>query len=82
LKKHINDLSVPTALASLMGQAFLANCSPQIMLFTINLDENYVNEKRITKSLVSSLQLGGIFWPKSIAPQSNSFVTDIYPTLS
>jgi hypothetical protein len=55
LKKHINNLSIPkalaslmgqalpTALASLMGQAFLINCSPQVILLAINLNENFID---------------------------------------
>jgi len=49
LKKHINDLTI------------LIDGSPQITLFTINLDENLINEKCVTVSLMFSTQPGSIF---------------------
>ncbi len=69
LEKYINNLTI------------LVNRSPEVMLFTINLDENLINEKCITISPMIFLQPGSIFWTKSIAPQSDRFVTDIYPAL-
>ena len=53
-----------------------------IVLFTINLDENFINEKGITKSPMFSLQSSSIFWAKSNAPQSDRLVCDIYTALS
>jgi hypothetical protein len=42
LKEYINDFSI------------LIHSAPEIMLFTVNLDKNLINEKRITVSLMSS----------------------------
>jgi hypothetical protein len=80
LKIHINNFSVPTALASakalasLMGQAFLINRSPQVMLLTINLDENFIDKEGIAiaeiESVVKPYSVLNNFWEKSI-----SFVT-------
>ena len=42
LKKHINDFTI------------LINGSPEITLFTFNLDENLINEKCVTVSLMFS----------------------------
>jgi hypothetical protein len=44
LKIHINNLTIPKALAALMGQALLVNCSPQIMLLTIYFDEDFIEK--------------------------------------
>jgi hypothetical protein len=49
LEKHINNFTI------------LINRSPEVMLFTINPDENLVNEKCITISPVFPLQPIGIF---------------------
>ena len=64
-----------------MGQAFLINSPPEVMLFTINLDKNLINEESIAKATMFSLQLSRVFRAKSIAPQSNRLVGNIYPTL-
>jgi len=70
LEKHINNFTI------------LINRSPEVMLFTINPDENLINEKCISISLVPSLQSGRIFWTKFNTPQSDRLVSDIYPSLS
>ena len=70
LEKHINNFAV------------LINCSPEVMLLTVDLYENFVDEKCIAISPVFSLQPSGIFGAKLIAPQANCFVTDIYTALS
>jgi hypothetical protein len=44
LKIHINNLTIPKALAALMGQALLVNCSPQILLLTIYFDEDFIEK--------------------------------------
>jgi hypothetical protein len=41
-----------------MGQAFLVNRSPKLMLFTINPDENLINKKCITISLMFFSSIG------------------------
>lgn len=56
LEKHINNFTI------------FINRSPEIMLLTLNPDENFINEKCIAITLVFSLQPIGIFWAKSIAP--------------
>ena len=55
LEKHINNFTIPKALASLMGQAFLINRSPEVMLFTINLDENFIDKEGIAIATMFSL---------------------------
>jgi hypothetical protein len=57
LKKHINNLSIPTALASLMGQAFLVYCSPEVMLLTIQDRMPSYYLYRVNMKLVSPDQL-------------------------
>jgi len=49
LEKHINNFTI------------LINCSPKVMLFTINPDEYLIDEKCIAISPVFSLQPVGIF---------------------
>jgi hypothetical protein len=44
LKIHINKLTIPKALTSFMGQALLVNRSPQVMLFTIDLHEHFIEK--------------------------------------
>jgi hypothetical protein len=94
LEVYVNDFTIPKALASakafaslmgwtpLMGQAFLVNRSSKVMLFTIYPDENPINKRRITISLMFFLESGSIFWAKFNTPQSDRFVTDVYPALS
>jgi hypothetical protein len=41
-----------------LGQAFLVNRSPKLMLFTINPDENLINKKCITISLMFFSSIG------------------------
>jgi hypothetical protein len=81
LEKHINNFAVPKSFTSLTGQAFLINCSPEVMLLTIDLYENFVDEKCIAISPVFSLQPSGIFGAKLIAPQSDRLVGNIYSAL-
>jgi hypothetical protein len=33
--------------APLMGQAFLINCSPPVMLYAINLDESFIDKEGV-----------------------------------
>ena len=70
LEKNINNFTI------------LINCSPEVMLFTFNPDENLINEECIAISLVPSLQTGRIFWTKLNTPQSDRLVGDIYLALS
>jgi len=48
LEVYINDITMPTAFTPLMGQAFLINRSPKVVLFAINLDENFIDKESIT----------------------------------
>jgi len=50
LKKHIDNFTIPKALASLAGQAFLINRSPEVLLFTINSNENFIDEEYVAIS--------------------------------
>jgi hypothetical protein len=50
--------ALPKALAPLLGQAFLVNRSPKLMLFTIYPDENLINKKCITISLMFFSSIG------------------------
>ena len=70
LKKYINNFTI------------LINRSPELMLLIIYPDENLINEKCIAISPVLFLQSIGKFRAKSIAPQSDRFVGNIYSTLS
>jgi hypothetical protein len=56
LQKHIDHFTIPKALATLMGQALLIHGSPQIMLFTIYFDENFIDVESIAIASVLSFQ--------------------------
>jgi len=65
LQKHIDHLSV------------LIHGSPQVLLPALDLHEHFVDEKSISKSLMSTLQALDIFGPKLVAPQSNRLIAHI-----
>ena len=52
------------------------------MLFTIDLHENFIDEKCVAVSLVLSLQASGVFGSKLDTPESNGFVGDRDATFS
>jgi hypothetical protein len=62
---------MPTTLASLMGQAFLINRSPEVMLITINLDENFIDKEGIAIATMFSLLPGSVFWTKLLPVSLN-----------
>jgi len=55
LKEDIYDISI------------LINGSPQIMLYTVDLDEYFINKECVTESPAFSLQSFGIFRPELVA---------------
>ena len=45
-------------------------------MLAADLHENFINEKRIAETLMSTLQTLGILRSKLVAPQANRFITD------
>ena len=60
LEKYINHFTIPKALAALMGQALLVDGCPQIVLFSINFDEDFIDVECVAITSVLSLQSSGI----------------------
>ncbi len=63
LQEHIDHLSV------------LISSSPQKLLLAADLDEDFINEKRIAETLVPTLQPPSILRPKFVTPQPDGFIT-------
>jgi len=59
LKKYINNFAI------------LIYGSPKITLLTVDLDENLINEKYVSLTLVLSAQPGSIFRAEFVTPQSD-----------
>ena len=70
LQKDFDDFSV------------LIDSSPQIVLYTIDLHEDFIDIKGITKTLVSAFQTSSILGPELVTPQPDRFITDVDATLS
>jgi len=70
LQKHIDHLAI------------LVNCSPQILLPTLDLHEDFIDEKCIPIALVPAPQSPGILGSRFVAPQTNSFIANDNPSLS
>ena len=76
-----------SAITSLLQQyihhiTILIYSAPQILLFAINFDENFINEEGITEAILLLFQLSGISRTKLVAPQTNRLVTDDNPSFS
>ena len=48
---------------------------------TVDLNEYFIYEKRITESFALFLQTVCVFKPELVAPKSDGFVTDCYASL-
>ncbi len=62
LQNHIDDLSVRI------------NSSPQVLLLILDFHEHFVDEKCISKSLMSTLQGFDVFESKLVTPQTNRLI--------
>ena len=51
-----------------MGQAFLVDSSPKVVLLTVDLYEDFIDIEWIAVSLMSALQSAGISMAKLDAP--------------
>jgi hypothetical protein len=75
-KKTLGSRTVPSGLQKHIDHFIIrVNRSPQVLLLAPDLDEDFVNEKCIAKTLVPTLQALGIFGSKLIKPQTNGFIT-------
>jgi hypothetical protein len=70
LQKHIDHLSV------------LINSSPQVPLLAANLHEDFINEKRIAETLVTTLQSRRIPGSKLVTPQANRLIAHLNTSFS
>ena len=67
LQKHIHNFTI------------LINRTPQILLSTVNLDENFIDIESVPKAVVFSPQAPSISRSKFYAPQADRFVSDPDP---
>ncbi len=75
LNQYIENISVPTAFASLMGQAFLIYGAPIVQSLTLDRhDVNIIHVPRITKCAAAFLDLSSISGAKFDTPTTNSFI--------
>ncbi len=65
---NANNFAIPKALASLMGQAFLVNGSPQVVLLTINLHKDFINVEGVAVALMFSHEPPGVSGSRFDAP--------------
>jgi hypothetical protein len=63
LQKHVDDFTV------------LINRTPQIVLFTLYFDEDFIQMECITVSLMVPSQSTGELWSELVAPEPNGFIT-------
>ncbi|MFT7176233.1 MAG: hypothetical protein ACJAUG_002238 [Halioglobus sp.] len=56
LQIHIDHLTIPKVLATLMGQALLVNCPPEIMLLAVDFHEDFIDVEGVAIATVPSLQ--------------------------
>tara|TARA_R110001592_G_scaffold337421_1_gene624011 strand:- start:127 stop:372 length:246 start_codon:yes stop_codon:yes gene_type:complete len=56
--------------------SILIDCSPQVVLLSIYLDEYLIKIKRIAKSTVLMFELATISGPELDTPQSDRLITD------
>ncbi len=68
LYKHIKRVTV------------LVNGPPKVVQFAADRDEHFIKEPGVAKAAPTLLQLTRVFWPKSVAPQSDRFVGNLDPT--
>ena len=73
-KINFDCLAITKALATLMGQAFLANCSPQVLLLAVDLYIDFVDIIGITLttmaqtgSEVEPYGTGNNIWRETVA---------------
>ena len=71
-KESHSCLSISSVLKEYIDHfTILVYCSPQVMLFALNLDEHLIYEESITISLMSSTQSGCVFRTELVTPQSD-----------
>jgi hypothetical protein len=56
LKKNINDFTI------------LINCPPQVMLFSLDLNEDFVYKESIAETPMLLSQSPGVMWAKFVVP--------------
>jgi len=59
----------------------LINGSPQILLLSMDLNEDLINEKCVTISLMFSPKSKGVLRPEFVSPQTNSLIAHLEATL-
>ena len=63
LQIHVNDIPI------------LVNSSPEIMLYSLNFDEHFIEEKRIAESILAPSQSSRVLRPKLMTPSTNGLVS-------
>lgn len=58
------------------GFAVLIHRTPQVVLHPVDLDKYFIEEERISESMVTAFQALDIFRAKLVAPKSDRLVTD------
>ena len=65
-----------------MGQALLIHCPPEIVLFAIDLDEDFVDVESVAVATVSVFQSACIDRSEFFAPESDGLSADRYSPFS
>lgn len=75
LEKALGRLAVASCLQKPIDHlSVLINSSPQVLLLTLDFHEHFVDEKCISKSLMSTLQGFDVFGSKLVTPQTNKLI--------
>jgi len=77
LEESFSSDTIPSRLEIYINHlTILVHCPPQIMLFVINLYEDFIDVEGVTVTLMLSFQTAGIFCAEFDAPEADRFVRD------
>ena len=66
LEEALRRSAIPSGLEKYIDYfAILVNCTPEVVLFAVDLDEDFINVKGVAVTLMLSLQAPGHIWPRT-----------------
>ena len=77
LEESFSSRTIPSRLEIYVNHlTILVDCPPQIMLFAINLYEDFIDVEGVTVALMLSFQTARLYCAEFEAPETDRFVRD------